>query len=268
MDNQHEYIGIDDGSRVDVPYEVVQRRIPTAALLVFGASFQSPIATVTLPQKQSHADTGFDIFHIPTIVGSACMTCHPEGGDDGHTWKFKVGGDVQARRTQSLRGGVVTDTAPYHWSGDLANLGALCDEVFTHRMGGGKVEPAQESILAAWLNAIPRIPARTDLDATRVAAGKAIFDGPGGCSACHVGGTGALATNQDIGKTDVLGQAAPTQVPALLDVIDRAPYMHDGCAATLMDRLTNPACGGSKHGNTAQLGADDLQNLETYLESL
>jgi mono/diheme cytochrome c family protein len=272
-DNTYQYVGIDDGASIGVPYKVVQRRAPTALLEIFKDTFTATPALVTLPQKSKHLDTGFDIFNIPTSVGTACMNCHPEGGDDGHTWRFSFttasgGSEVRIRRTQSLRGGVVTDTAPYHWDGDLSNLQDLCNEVFTHRMGGGQIEPAQASILARWLNAVPRVPVRDDLDQKRVAAGKALFDGPAGCASCHVGGTGVLAQNQIIGKIDSLGASKPTQVPSLLDVADRAPYMHDGCAASLMDRLTDPNCGGSMHGNTSTLSADDLQSLETYLESL
>ena len=268
-DNTYQFIGLDDGSPIGVPFKVVQERAPSAALLVYAASFSSAPTVIVLPQKASHLDIGFDVFHIPTVVGSACMTCHPEGGDDGHTWKFTfTSGDVEARRTQSLRGGVVTSTAPYHWDGDLGSLQSLCDEVFTHRMGGGLVVPKQATVLAHWLNAIPRIPVRADLDPQRVAQGKAIFEGSAGCASCHVGGVGTLTTNQDIGKTDILGDERPLQVPSLLDVADRAPFMHDGCAKTLMDRFTNASCGGASHGNTASLGPDDLSSLTTYLESL
>jgi hypothetical protein len=278
VNNHDQFVAIDDGGPIGVPFKVVQRRAPTAKLEIFGASFQDPIASVSLNQKTSHLDTGFDVFHIPTFVGTACMSCHPEGGDDGHTWKFSFSStsgtgtlsptNTEVRRTQSLRGGIVTDSAPYHWNGDLPTLGALCDEVFTHRMGGGKVTSTQEPIVAHWMNSIPRVPVRTDLDATKVAAGKALFEGSAGCTSCHVGGTGTLVANQDIGKTDSLGQSQPMQVPSLLDVVDRAPYMHDGCAATLMDRFTNPSCGGANHGNAANLSQDDLQSITTYLESL
>lgn len=282
VNNHDQFVAIDDGGSIGVPFKVVQRRAPTASLEIFGASFQpqDKIASVSLNQKTSHLDTGFDVFHIPTFVGTACMSCHPEGGDDGHTWVFSfnssttgssngtIASNTEVRRTQSLRGGVVTDTAPYHWNGDLPTLGALCDEVFTHRMGGGKVTSKQEPIVAHWMNSIPRVPVRPDLDATKVAAGKALFEGSAGCTSCHVGGTGTLATNQDIGKTDSLGQTQPMQVPSLLDVIDRAPYMHDGCATTLMDRFTNPSCGGTNHGNASSLSSGDLDNLSTYLESL
>jgi hypothetical protein len=280
INNHDQFVAIDDGGPIGVPFKVVQRRAPTAKLEIFGSSFTDKRASVSLNQKTSHLDTGFDIFHIPTSVGTACMSCHPEGGDDGHTWKFSVNsttnfstgtttaGEIETRRTQSLRGGVVTNTAPYHWNGDLPTLGALCDEVFTHRMGGGKVTDKQEPIVAHWMNALPRVPVREDLSATQIAAGKALFDGTAGCTSCHVGGTGSLTENQNIGKTDIDGKSNPMQVPSLIDVIDRAPYMHDGCAATLMDRFTNPSCGGSNHGNVSSLSGTDLNNISVYLESL
>jgi len=275
VNNHDQFVAIDDGGPLGINFKVVQRRAPAAKLEVFDASFKL-VGSVALqgPGTSKHLDTGFDVFHIPTFVGTACMSCHPEGGDDGHTWKFLVNGgaETQTRRTQSLRGGVVTEGAPYHWNGDLPTLSALCDEVFTHRMGGGQVTQEQEPIVAHWMNALPRVPVRTDLDANKVAAGKALFEGVAGCSSCHVGGTGTLSTNQDIGKIDVdLGAGGKTramQVPSLVDVIDRAPYMHDGCAATLMDRFTNPDCGGTNHGNVSTLTPDDLGNLTTYLESL
>ena len=49
-------------------------------------------------------------------------------------------------------------------------------------------------------------------------------------------------------------RAATFKVPSLLGVGARAPFMHDGCAATLEDRFG--ACGGGdRHGNTSQLSA-------------
>ena len=43
--------------------------------------------------------------------------------------------------------------------------------------------------------------------------------------------------------------------------------MHDGCAATLRDRF-NPACGGDRHGVTAQLISGQIDDLVAYLSSL
>ena len=57
------------------------------------------------------------------------------------------------------------------------------------------------------------------------------------------------------------------QVPSLIGVSTRAPYMHDGCAATLRDRF-DPACGGTAHGQAELLNEAELGELIAYLESL
>jgi len=116
------------------------------------------------------------------------------------------------------------------------------------------------SVLANQMAAVPL--------SAHVGSPDVFFEGTAGCTSCHVGGTGTLSSNQDIGKVDLLGQTRPMQVPSLIDVADRAPYMHDGCAATLMDRFTNTSCGGTNHGNVSGLSGGDLDNLTTYLESL
>jgi cytochrome c peroxidase len=95
-----------------------------------------------------------------------------------------------------------------------------------------------------------------------VARGKALFEsGEIGCASCHTGPK--LTTG---GTTDI-GKGAPKQVPSLIGVSVRAPYMHDGCAATLRDRF-DPACGGTKHGRPELLDAAGLDDLIRYLETL
>jgi hypothetical protein len=270
------FTGIDDGNARGIPWVAIQRRSPMPALLLLQVlSPGSFVPTVSVPlSTNSHADTAFDLFHLPTLVGAACMNCHPEGGDDGHVWTFAVSNGSsttttqRVRRTQSLAGGSTIDTAPYHWDGDLADMQALLDEVFTHRMGGGSVTPTQTALMTRWMAAIPAPPKRSDLDAQSVARGQSMFTGSAGCTQCHGGARGTLEANQDVGKIDSLGASEPTQVPMLLGLSTRAPYMHDGCAHTIMDRLTDPQCAGSKHGDTSKLSQGDLVDLEAYLQSL
>lgn len=64
-----------------------------------------------------------------------------------------------------------------------------------------------------------------------------------------------------------VGTGAAFQVPSLLGLGRRAPYMHDGCATTVRDCLG--ACGGGeRHGHTAQLTRSELHDLVAWLESL
>jgi cytochrome c peroxidase len=65
-----------------------------------------------------------------------------------------------------------------------------------------------------------------------------------------------------------VGTSGTFKVPSLIAVGYRAPYLHNGCAATLLDRF-NPACGGGdQHGHTSQLTPSQLSDLVAYLESL
>jgi hypothetical protein len=64
-----------------------------------------------------------------------------------------------------------------------------------------------------------------------------------------------------------VGTAGIFQVPSLIGVAARAPYLHDGCAPTLLDRF-GPCGGGDRHGFTSNLSQGDLGDLVAYLESL
>src|SRR6185436_17412913 len=82
------------------------------------------VAAVEIPlQQASVQSTGHSIFHQATRNAIACASCHPEAGEDGHVWNLPEG----ARRTPSLRGGL-TGSAPFHWSGDQADISSLMSD--------------------------------------------------------------------------------------------------------------------------------------------
>ncbi len=253
------------GSPIAVAYAgedivVVQTREP-AALHIFQDRFLE--ATIDLGGAP-RVDTGFDLFHTPpdmARVGMACASCHPEGRDDGHVWTFSGEGQ---RRTQSLSG-TLAGTAPFHWGGNLPTLGSLMDEVSTRRMGGVRQSPARVAALESWL---------LDLQPLRVAPdpvidqqelidqGEALFqDEAVGCASCH---SGPSFTNN---RNESVGRGAALQVPSLIGIGMRAPFMHDGCADTLMQRF-EPTCGGDEHGDIE--GLDDAQReaLVAYMNTL
>jgi cytochrome c peroxidase len=63
-----------------------------------------------------------------------------------------------------------------------------------------------------------------------------------------------------------VGTGRKFKIPSLIGVAARAPFMHDGCAATLADRFG--ACGGSEHGSTASLTPGQVSDLVAYMETL
>jgi cytochrome c peroxidase len=221
--------------------------------------------TILLPGA-SMADTGHYLFHRNASASStlACASCHPEGHDDGHVWVFDTLG---SRRTPTVSGGVLA-TAPLHWSGDMSDLTDIMHEVFEKRMGGDPAQagPRHVAAFAKWLQTLPAQPASPTGSQVQIDHGRQLFNSAEtGCTRCHNGPH--LTNNQTI---DV-GTGQAFQVPTLIGVAARAPFMHSGCAATLADRFdpNNASCnGGDSHGNTSQLSPSDVTDLVAYLETL
>jgi hypothetical protein len=238
---------------------VAQTREPAGIVFYDLANAATPAALAqTLDLNQpSRNDSGHTMFHVTAGAGIACASCHPEAGDDGHTWTFA---GIGARRTQSLRGGIL-GTEPFHWNGEMRDFPMLVAEVFVKRMNGPVPDAERANLLAEWIDKQPALHA-TSPDALAVERGKTLFESDAlGCVTCH---NGEHLTNN---KAAFVGTGAVLQVPSLIGVSFRAPFMHDGCAKTLADRFTGCG-GGERHGHTTQLTAEQTLDVTAYLESL
>jgi Cytochrome c len=235
----------------------VQEREPTA-ISFYDVRTYSLTSRIALGGK-SRANTGHRLFHMRTGAGLACASCHPEAGDDGHVWTFA---GIGPRRTQTLRGGIL-GTEPLHWNGDMQDFTMLMKEVFEGRMLGFAATTEQTDTLAHWLDNQPALHAQT-ANAAAAERGKQLFESQEvGCNECHAGAHLTNNSRQDVGT------GAALQVPSLKGIRFRTPLMHDGCAASIIDRLNDPGCGGGdKHGKTSQLSPDQLNDLTAYLETL
>lgn len=215
------------------------------------------------PQAPDPDRLAVEIFHRDAGSGIACATCHPEGGEDGHTWRFleSDGGSVAARRTQSLAGGVL-QRAPLHWDGTMPDLDALMGEVFEARMGGEALAPAEVEALGRWLDALPA-PRRPVLEPERHQRGLELFEDPEvGCAGCHGGPQLSDHQLHDVGTGEAL------KTPSLIGVGARGPWLHSGCAESLQERF-EPRCGApDAHGRTSHLSGADLDVLIDYLSAL
>lgn len=229
---------------------VMQYREPSS--LVFGNR------GLTLPGN-SVEDTGNKLFHLETSSGLACASCHPEGQEDGHVWHFSGFGP---RRTQSLRGGLL-GTEPFHWDGVESDFKALSTDVMQGRMGGPMLSDEQNTALAAYVDKFSALPAASLASSAQIDRGKTLFnDATVACASCHSGAK--LTNNQTV---DVGGTDGNLQVPSLIGLWARAPYLHNGCAKTVGDRF-NVGCDTGKHGNVKGLSSEDLGALTAYLETL
>jgi cytochrome c len=200
---------------------------------------------------------GHEYFHAFAGSQMACASCHPEGGDDGHAWRFDEG----LRRTQSLYGGILA-TAPFHWNGDMQKIEQLFETVFGERMAGPLLEPEDQRSFARWLDSIPAMPA---MDASSASAerGRVLFESDAlECRTCHIRPDLSSPVSYDVGTGGMF------QVPVLAGVAYRAPYLHDGCAETLHERFSDKCAGGDAHGRTSHLTPSQIDDLVAYLRTL
>ena len=231
--------------------------------------------------------------------GVACESCHTEAGADGNVWQFTHG----PRKTPNLRGRHTKDTAPYHWDGTEADFHAFFAETVQVRMGGLGVSDQQAGQISSFMQGLETLdnPFRQPGGLTAAQArGKALFEGKASCVVCHGGpeltdnlfhDVGTFVSVNPNGNPDDACRLDPSagvcigtgpggvgpsanpnnldhgfNTPSLLGVVWAAPYLHDGSAATLRDRLThNP---GDAHGHTSALASGELDDLVQYVETL
>jgi hypothetical protein len=211
---------------------------------------------------ESRNDTGHLVFHANAGGFIACASCHVEGDDDGRVWNFDCNTIGGARRTQTLHAGI-RGTEPLHWAGDEATMDQLMADVFVTRMSGPKLVTDQLNALVSWIDAQPRRTRSLPTDTAAIERGRTLFnDSKAACATCHSGARMSNNTTVDVGT----GRAF--QVPSLIGIGTRGPFMHNGCALTLRDRFRPECGGGDLHGVTSNLSDAQISDLVAYLETL
>ena len=205
---------------------------------------------------------GMVLFHsaepqISSRGGLACASCHPDGRDDGLSWK------IEKNTLQTpLLAGRVAGTHPYKWDGGDADLKTSLTTTMK-RLGGIGLDKSQTEALAAYLEVLPA-PHTPTRDGEQVARGKKLFDSAEvGCRTCH---DGVMYTDQD--KHKFAGSTLlEADTPSLVGLAASAPYFHDGSAATLEALLRDR---GAVHGmaETSRLSDQQIADLTAFLETL
>ncbi len=208
-------------------------------------------------------------------VGLSCGSCHLEGHEDGHVWKFAEG----PRQTPSLAGRMLSQTAPFHWGGEHADFTSFVSHTVGERMGGSGLTALQQGQLLAFIDAMPAPPNPHQKASPTEAQirGAQVFQ-KAECSSCHMGEALADTKTWDVGTyvwngdapDDVHGFFAQTgglNTPSLRGLARTAPYLHDGSAETLEERLLFRK-DENLHGKTRDLSDAEVGDLVEYLKSL
>jgi len=218
--------------------------------------------TLVASTMSSTQHDGMVLFHsanaqISQGGGLACASCHPDGRDDGLSWKI----EKNTLQTPLLAGRLV-GTHPYKWDGGDKDL-EISLTTTMKRLGGSGLDKKETASLAAYLDALPapRTPTR---DVAQVARGKALFDSAEvGCRGCHDG-----PTYSDNLQHKFTGSTLPSaDTPSLIGLAASAPYFHDGSATTL-EALLRDRGGVHGMGETTKLSDAQVADLTAFLETL
>jgi len=243
---------VEKSKRLSYPKERQLAAKTTALPPVLGDENHEPLSPL--------AERGRRLFHATedrriTGDGRACVSCHPDGRDDGLTWPTPKG----PRQTPMLAGKLDEMTAPFGWQGSAATVPEHLAQTFK-RLGGTGLEGEDLEALLAYLQEMgtPKLAAQPD--ETLVTRGKALFDDVAvGCGTCHTKGGGSDGLNHQIEGSPML------ETPSLRFVGGTGPYWHDGRYATLTELLKDTK---GKMGWGRELTDDDLGAIEAYLHTL
>jgi YVTN family beta-propeller protein len=211
-----------------------------------------------------------------------CATCHLDNTINGLSWDLEPDGfGIDIVENRSLED--ISQTAPFKWNGANPDLETECgprtERFFFRSQGFNRDELAD---LVAFIKAIPLRPNRYRLSDGELTPaqerGKAIFERTAKrnkepippsnqCAYCH---SGPYHTNQqlaDVGSGKWTDSSSKIDTPHLTNVVNSAPYLHDGSARTMEEIWTvfNP---NDTHGVTNDLNKDELNDLIEYLKTL
>jgi len=233
----------------------------------------------TTPNAELVAE-GKHLFRDPALSqdGISCQSCHTEGGANAdlgtQQHPLSAGDFAGPRDPPSLWG--VGDTAPYLWTGSTPSLEELMARDIRNFFKDGNPTAERVAALAAYLRSLEPPVSPFDLGTMSSAAlrGQRLFQGKAGCISCH---NGPLLTDNRLHNT-LVPQArgandpgAPNpphsfNTPQLRDVVNTAPYMHNGVFTTLRQVVEFY----DKTASTAPLNLTDqeISDLIAYLQSL
>lgn len=186
----------------------------------------------------------------------ACASCHPEGRNDGLSWRLG-----RAILQTPMLAGRLESTSPYKWTGEDATLPAS----FAHtieRIGGDPegLEGRELDDLAAYLTSLPKPRSPTVADPEAVARGQSVFADE--CAHCH---EGAASTDRE--RHEFETRLRKVDTPSLIGLAHSAPYYHDGSAIDLAALLDDR---GSIHDmiDSSDMSAEQRRDLIAYLRTL
>jgi mono/diheme cytochrome c family protein len=240
---------------VDVAFDHAVARLSLREKALTRARQPGPIALSEAAQRGRRLFHDARNVHLTPSGIVSCATCHPGGGDDGLNRFLHTRNVPRKLRRTPPAWAIRPEERPLHWDGAFTDADALVRSTLAELMEGDGLL-VDTSAIVAWMRERPPPIGRPGPMAAR---GAEVF-GEAGCGECHIaGGTDGRAHDVLPPSPDPDGDLPAVVTPSLAAIRARAPYFHDGRAASL---------GAVLDQHAPELTEDDRSALLDYLESL
>jgi len=211
----------------------------------------------------------------------SCSTCHPDGSEDGLTYDLTgTGRDLE--NTITLR--ELSNTSPFKWNGKNVSVYMQCGMRFSKFVTRTEsFNPDELNALVAFMfQKLENPPNTHQLSSGQLTEaqqrGKAIFersmtnDGreipeKDRCITCHPPPYFTDRSRTDVGSSFETDHEVFFDTPKLNNIVETAPYLHDGRAQTLEEIWTVYA-EKDTHGYVNDMMKQELNDLIEYLKSI
>lgn len=243
------------------------------------------VTTIPLPARILNGKRLFNSSADPRLARDrwiACSTCHFDGGMDRRTWFFRDG----PRNTPALA--AIEHAGPFHWSGDLDELHDVENTIRIIQAGTGLTDGTSNCLpscdqgppnggrsndlddLVAFMKSLQLARRTVSYSESSLRGRDIFFSSATRCAACHPPPLFTDRRRHDVGTANGASERKGTflDTPTLVDLVDTAPYLHDGSAPTLLEVLLAPTRQGTAHGHVSHLSEQDLRDLVAFLETI
>ncbi len=233
------------------------------------------------PSEPSLARKGEVLFHDAERSFNqwySCATCHADSHTNGldfdtmnDGWHdYSTAHERSRKKVPSMRR--VAKTGPWTWHGWQTSLDEAMIESFTKSMQG--TEPSDDEVkeIVAYISSLdyPKNPNRAPDGSLTASAerGKRVFESSkAACNTCHGGPEFTDGKVHDVGLDEPGTRYTGHNPPSLRGAYDKAPYLHDGRAKTLIETLKGDHS-PEKVTGLGELTDDELKDLVEYVKSL
>jgi YVTN family beta-propeller protein len=224
--------------------------------------------------QPSLARQGEAIFHDALRSADgwySCHSCHYEAGTNAVTMDTKNDGSFGTyKMVLSLRN--ARNTGPWFWHGWQQDFTGAIAKSLADTMQGPTPSDDDARAIVAYLEQLEQPPQQQrGPDGSLSAAaerGRQVFSSAAaGCAQCHQGAYLTDGQIHDVGLGSEYDKYQGYNTPSLVDIGNRAGYLHHGRAKDL-DELLLDLHSPAKVSGTRELTAEERADLVAYLKSL